>query len=287
VSVAAEIIEHLLRAAERRLGIDHPLPTAQTIDQMLESSWLSKMSESATKGELAALVRPPELFTEEAAKETRENSHGEKEVLTTTDPALTVEGETAAGDHAMQVWVMEQILAPGMEHGQKADLGAEVFGIKGNSGERLRSGRKENVVDGALVLQGEMGQLLRECKDNMEVLNWQQVRQTVFEPTRLSERLTLGTVPIAARVVRDAPQATRVTLIDMTAEHASAALFDSAHDATLLWRQRVRGAKGCSVLAEDVGHLERWSRHQRRAVVSAGARSSSGLGVACTVSADT
>jgi hypothetical protein len=41
----------------------------------------------------------------------------------------------------------------------------------------------------------------------------------------------------------------------MTAECGSAALLNRSHDATLLWRQRVREPKRRTVLTEDVGQL--------------------------------
>ena len=40
----------------------------------------------------------------------------------------------------MQVGVMEEVRAPGMEHGEKADLGAQVFGISADDEQGLRGG---------------------------------------------------------------------------------------------------------------------------------------------------
>jgi hypothetical protein len=42
----------------------------------------------------------------------------------------------------------------------------------------------------------------------------------------------------------------------MTTEGTGTALFNRAHHALLLWRQRMRGAKCGSMLAEDVGHFQ-------------------------------
>ena len=73
----------------------------------------------------------------------------------------------------------------------------------------------------------------------------------------------------------------------MTAEHGGAALLNGSHDATLLWRQRVREPKRSAVLAEDVGQLQRWSHGQKRSALTEYARSSSGLSVALTVLLET
>src|SRR5438067_2324696 len=121
----------------------------------------------------------------------------------------------------------------------------------------------------------------------MKVGHRQQIGQPRFQPLGLGQRLALGTVAIATRVVRDALPTTGVTPVEMTAEHAGAARFNSAHHAPLLWRQRMRGAKRGPMLAADVGHLQRWPRHQWGASLSTWARSSSGLGVARTVCVET
>ena len=43
------------------------------------------------------------------------------------DPAQAVGGEAAAGHDAMDVGMITQVARPGLEHGQAADLGAEIF----------------------------------------------------------------------------------------------------------------------------------------------------------------
>jgi hypothetical protein len=66
-------------------------------------------------------------------------------------------------------------------------------------------------------------------------------------------------MPIATRVVSDALVATRIALLNMSAQGCGATALDGAHHATLLWRQCVRESEVVPVLAEDVGHLQRWS----------------------------
>lgn len=60
---------------------------------------------------------------------------------------------------------------------------------------------------------------------------------------------------IAARVVSDTLVATRIALLNMSAQAGSTTLLNGAHHATLLWRQRMRESKVVTVLAEDIGHL--------------------------------
>jgi hypothetical protein len=48
---------------------------------------------------------------------------------------------------------MQQVLPPGVQYGEEADPGAEVFGICGDAAQCLRGGMKQDAVDDPLVLQ--------------------------------------------------------------------------------------------------------------------------------------
>ena len=49
----------------------------------------------------------------------------------------------------MQMGMMPQGLAPGVQYCQEANLGPEVFGIRGDRAQRFGGGGEENVVDDA------------------------------------------------------------------------------------------------------------------------------------------
>ena len=91
----------------------------------------------------------------------------------------------------------------------------------------------------------------------MEVGHRQQVREARFQPARFSHCLALRTMAIATRVISNPLVAARVALLHMSAQHGGPALLDGLHNAALLGRQRLRPAEVSSVLAEDVGHLDR------------------------------
>ena len=56
---------------------------------------------------------------------------------------------------------MKQVLAPSMEHGEKADLGAQVFGISGDGEQGLRRGLEQEAIELSLILIGNCCNLLR------------------------------------------------------------------------------------------------------------------------------
>jgi hypothetical protein len=151
--------------------------------------------------------------------------------------------------------MMPQSLTPSVQHGQEANLGAQVFRVSGYRAQGLGGGGEEQVVNNSLVLQRQRRKLLWQGKHHMEILHWQEVSQARFEPAGFRQRLTLRAMTIATRVVRDALVTTGVTLVHMTAEHAGTTDFNRAHHPPLLWRPRVGEPEVGTVLAEDVGHL--------------------------------
>ncbi len=71
----------------------------------------------------------------------------------------------------MQMGMMTQSLAPGVQHSQEANLGAEVFRVRSYRAQGLGYAGEENVVNDTLVLQGQRRKLLWQRKHHMEILH--------------------------------------------------------------------------------------------------------------------
>lgn len=84
--------------------------------------------QGAEEGQAAGGVRRGHPLEEQAAEQPRQHLDRQEEAGPTGDPALTVRRQTSGGDDAMQVRMVLQRLAPAMQHGDDADLGAEVAG---------------------------------------------------------------------------------------------------------------------------------------------------------------
>ena len=82
---------------------------------------------------------------------------------------FAVERETTAWDHAVDMRMMQKVLAPGMKHTQEADLGAEMFCSSRDLQQRGGTGAEQEVVDDLLVLESQPGKLMWNGKDHMEV----------------------------------------------------------------------------------------------------------------------
>ena len=130
---------------------------------------------------------------------------------------------------------------------------------------RVREGGpEEDVEQGALVLQGDGGDLLGEREDQVEVLAREQLVTALLEPRFAGGPLALGAVAVAARAVAETAVAAAVALLDLAAEGGGAAELDGGQDAPLQGGQGhgEAGLEGLAVAAEDVRDFERRAAHR-------------------------
>ena len=155
----------------------------------------------------------------------------------------------------MDVRMMLERLAPGMEHGENAEVGTEMARIGGEFAQRLGRGPKQDGVNARLVLEGNSGDRGRQGENDMEIGNGQEFGFSLAQPSLAGRPLTFGTVPIAAGVVGDADRAAIVTLFDMTAKRRRAARRNEPdHDAAFATAQMagVILAKSLAMAAEGI-----------------------------------
>lgn len=115
---------------------------------------------------------------------------------------------------------MQKILTPGVENADNADLGAKVLGI----GRDLQCGRgtrgKQQIVKAAGIVERQHVEFVRHGQDDMEVAGRQELSIPRGKPAFARLRLTLGTVPVAAGIIRDGLMTASGTSIEMTTERA-------------------------------------------------------------------
>src|SRR3990172_3335963 len=144
-----------------------------------------------------------------------------------------------------------------MKNGEKADLGAQMFGVSGDGAQGLGCGSEENAVDRFLVLVSDGGNLFRQGEDDVEVWAVEQFGLAVLQPLDAGQRLTLGAMAVTTGVETDPLVATLIALFDMAAESCGAAPLDGAHDPPLGGRHRgaMLLAINVPIAAEDIRHL--------------------------------
>ncbi len=97
----------------------------------------------------------------------------------------------------MQVGMKEEILSPTVEHGEEADLGAQMLGIGSDGGQGLGRGSEQNAVDEIFVLVSNGRDLFGEREDDMKIWRLKNFRFPFFDPFRSRQRLALGAMPVA------------------------------------------------------------------------------------------
>ena len=273
VRVAAKVVEDAGGSVEGRLGVDDPVSLAHGLEVAVEGGGLGERCEGAVKPQAALAEGAHEPPQKEGAEAPGENPDGQEKAGSAGDPAIALRDEAAAGDDAVEVGMEGEIRAPGVEHGEEADLGAEVPGVGRNLAQGAGRGAEEQVVQRALVLPGEGGDLGGEREDDVVVLAVEQFAATAGEPGVAGGALALGAVAVAAGAVAETAVPAAVTLLHQPAESGRAATLDGAHDACLQAGQGIAGAlaEGLSVAPEDIRDFEpRAAQRSARGVSAAG-----------------
>jgi len=127
----------------------------------------------------------------------------------------------------MEMGVMVELLAPGMEHGEAADLRSEMLRVPGDVLERLGDGAKEQTIEVAGGLQCQRTQVVRESKDHMDVGGVEHLALPGRQPGGLGGAMACGAAPVAARIVGLHLVTTVVALRDVPPEGGSPTHGDS------------------------------------------------------------
>ena len=169
MGVGAEVTKHLIGSTERRLAVDHPSRRVKLTDQTPEQLGLSQAAKQAVKLELAGSVSLLERFEKLAAEDFAENPFRKKEaIISGAHPMGMIARQAASGDDAVNVGMMLQLLIPGVEDAEEADLGAEVLRVRGNFDQGLGAAAEQQPVDHFFILQGQWRQLVGQRETRHE-----------------------------------------------------------------------------------------------------------------------
>ena len=208
-----------------------------------------------------------QLSQEQPTKKACKHPHRQEEAGPAGDPACAVERGSAAGNDTMDVRMVLQGLAPGVENHGGAELGAKMSRIGGDGGECFGCGTEQDCIDGSLVLERDLTGQRRQGEDDMKVRHTKQLGLPLREPLGPRQSLALRAMAVATRVVSDAGRTTIIALLDMPPERRRPARCDGAHDAALDAPEMtgVRLSKSFAMAAEDIRHLQSRSHDARSA----------------------
>jgi len=105
---------------------------------------------------------------EGSAEQLGEGFHRQEEVFAGGQP-MSIVAHTAAGSQVVNVGMVEQVTAPGVEYAHHPDLAAYPFWISGQFLGCLSRSAKEQVVDQLLVTAGDLAQFSGEGEGQQEV----------------------------------------------------------------------------------------------------------------------
>ena len=249
MGVPAEVSEDVLGLSKGRLGVDVPGELRDPVHQERERSGVV---EGCDVSEAPPGIGLRELGHHLGAEHGPHRADREEETATDGTPRGPVEGESSARDDRVDVWVEAQVARPGVQDERGAEGGGETALCELQ--ERPLGRGEEGLEHDARSEASEGAKLLGQREDDMKVPRVEEMLPTLLDPLFLRERLTLRTVPVATRVVRGVLVATRVALVEMSAEGRRAALGDVGEHSLLRTRER-RLDRG-PVSSNDVRQVE-------------------------------
>ena len=129
MGVTGQVVKDVPRATERRFSVHDPVLAEERAKKRAEGPFVLKRLKAAGKSQLSFSKSSLQSSRELAAKDPAEHFHGKKECIAWANPALVVERKTTGRNHAMDMWMMQDVLTPRMQDAHEADLCAQMFGI--------------------------------------------------------------------------------------------------------------------------------------------------------------
>ena len=128
--VASQILQRVFGSFPRRLGVDDPLLVIQRSQPRPECPVRLERLQPPGERQLAATMGLFEKRQKLSAEHSAEQFDRHEEAARTTDPPRAVQRDPAAGDDAMQMRMQIEFLSPGVQDGEEADLGFQIFPVR-------------------------------------------------------------------------------------------------------------------------------------------------------------
>jgi hypothetical protein len=150
-----------------------------------------------------------------------------------------------------------------MQKAEEADLGTEASRMGRNFQQGCGTGSEQEPEERPLVLPDQRHPRVRHAEDQVKVANRQQFPSPGAQPLLPGIGLALGTVPVAAGVVRDGLMPAAKAWIAVPTPCGRAATLAGAKHFELGPGERIAITfeELVSCPADDSGHLPGWSRH--------------------------
>src|SRR5271163_1120161 len=142
------------------------------------------------------------------------------------NPAGIAWFETAGGNDAVEMRMQSQVLSPGVQNAEEADLGSEVLGVGRNFKHGLSAGAEEQIVEQPWIALTERVQLVGQGKDDVEVGHAEQILFAPCQPALACLSLAFGTVAVATGVIGNGLMVATRAGIQMASQRSRATYGD-------------------------------------------------------------
>ena len=158
----------------------------------------------------------------------------------------------------MQMGMMMEVLAPGVQHCQEANLCSQPLGVGRHFEQGLGGRPKKEPVHETRVLQRQGGDGVGNCEHDMKVRHLQQFVGAVPHPLGGDGPLALRAMTIAAGVVSDSLVRAMIAACDMPTQGGRPAAREVFQDPSLGGGRAMAREKLRPMCAHDVGHFQRF-----------------------------
>ncbi|HMH07922.1 MAG TPA: hypothetical protein VK579_14675 [Terriglobales bacterium] len=129
VSIAAEILQHVLGSAEGWFGVDDPIFAEERTQPGSEELGMGEGCEFSGQVQLTAFKGRLQAGDELATKHASQYSNGKEEAWVGSNPAGVIARESAGGNDTVDMGMKLEFLVPGVEHAEEANVRTEMGGI--------------------------------------------------------------------------------------------------------------------------------------------------------------
>ena len=214
------------------------------------------MADGTVEHQSALFEAMLEVVEKLPAEQCRHDRYGKEETLPAGYPTVSVRGQTAPGDNAVDMGMIHEVLPPGVQNADDAYFSAEMFRIIGKFNERFGNRTEKKIVHD-LPVHGDQGiQFRGDGEDHMKIFNRKKIFTAGLDPFFFPQGLTFGAVPVSAGVIRYLQMSALVALVLMTAQGGGSASLDGAHDPQMIAGQLVGFSVNLTVLTENIRNLK-------------------------------
>ena len=140
MSVLTKITERMLRPSKWAFGVNHPLGAEKRTKPRREGFGIEKRGQRSVKAEFMLRMQLFESIDKLAPKHFTEHLDRQEELWLRSDPSRVIGSKTAGGYNTVHMRMMLELLVPGVENAEEADLRAKPLRVAGDLKQCLGTG---------------------------------------------------------------------------------------------------------------------------------------------------